>query len=337
MNIGIYTGRLAVKAASRFRFLLNPISLFVGLQILSVTTIVLWVVWFTKQEDRLRNLVGSREWVNLESGTTVAILVIGCILLGGILVLTVVWFLDGLRQSAIIKQQRNFLSSVTHEVRSPLASIQLALETLSRRELDHAIRDRLIGGAHQDIARMTRLVDQILIAARLDRGITLFAEGPENIDLTEWLPAVAADASGSRLNPETPKINVDVTPGTRLRAPSQALRVVVENLIQNAIKYSPAGSPVLVKAESRDDGSKICITVHDQGMGLDQQEIKQVFRIFRRGNRAVKKAIPGTGLGLYIVESMTRIMGGRVRAESAGVDQGATFIIELPAVAAGKK
>jgi hypothetical protein len=71
--------------------------------------------------------------------------------------------------------------------------------------------------------------------------------------------------------------------------------------------------------------------VSDHGMGLDQQEIKQVFRIFRRGDRAVKKAIPGTGLGLYIVESMTRIMGGRVRVESAGVDQGSDFIIELPA------
>ena len=336
MKLGIHTGRLAVKAASKLRFLLNPISLFVGLQTLSVTTIVLWVVWFTRQEDRLKNLVGSREWANIESGTTVAILVIGCILLGGILVLTVVWFLDGLRESAIIKQQRNFLSSVTHEVRSPLASIQLALETLGRRELDQGIRDRLIAGAHQDIARMTRLVDQILIAARLDRGITLFAEGPENIDLVEWLPAVAADAAGTNVSPDKAKIQVDVAPGTRLQAPSQALRLVLENLIQNAIKYSPAGSPVQVKAECRDDGSKIRIMVSDQGMGLDQQEIKQVFRIFRRGDRAVKKAIPGTGLGLYIVESMTRIMGGRVRVESAGVDQGAAFIIELPA-AAGKK
>ena len=336
MNLGIHTGRLAVKAASKLRFLLNPISLFVGLQTLSVTTIVLWVVWFTRQEDRLKNLVGSSQWANVESGTTVAILVIGCILLGAILVLTVVWFLDGLRQSSIIKQQRNFLSSVTHEVRSPLASIQLAVETLGRRELDPGIRDRLIAGAQQDIARMTRLVDQILIAARLDRGITLFAEGPENIDLVEWLPAVAADAAGSNLSPDKPKIEVEVAAGTRLLAPSQALRLVLENLIQNAIKYSPVGSPVRVKAEFRDDGSKVRIMVSDHGMGLDQQEIKQVFRIFRRGDRAVKKAIPGTGLGLYIVESMTRIMGGRVRVESAGVDQGSDFIIELPA-ATGKK
>lgn len=336
MNLGIHTGRLAVKAASKLRFLLNPISLFVGLQTLSVTTIVLWVVWFTRQEDRLKKLVGSREWANIESGTTVAILVIGCILLGAILVLTVVWFLDGLRQSAIIKQQRNFLSSVTHEVRSPLASIQLALETLGRRELDPGIRERLIAGAHQDIARMTRLVDQILIAARLDRGITLFAEGAENIDLVEWLPAVAADAVGSNVSPDKPKIEVEVAAGTQLQAPSQALRLVLENLIQNAIKYSPVGSPVQVKAECRDDGAKVRIMVCDKGMGLDQQEIKQVFRIFRRGDRAVKKAIPGTGLGLYIVESMTRIMGGRVRVESAGVDQGAAFIIELPATA-GKK
>ena len=341
-GLSIHSGRWAVKLASRLRFLFHPISLFVGLQILSVTTIVLWVVWFTKQEDRIKQLVGSRQWASIEGGTTVVILVVGCILLGGILVLTVVWFLNGLRQSAIIKQQRNFLSSVTHEVRSPLASIQLALETLGSRVLEPQIRDRLLAGAHQDIARMTRLVDQILIAARLDRGITLFAEGPETIDLSEWLPALVADITSHALKlgnietPGQPQVLVEVTPGTLLWVPSETLRIVVENLIQNALKYSPANAVVLVRAAHQDNGSKILISVIDQGMGLDPKEIKLVFRIFRRGKRAVKKAIPGTGLGLYIVDSMTRIMGGRVRAESPGINQGSTFTIELPS-AAGRK
>jgi signal transduction histidine kinase len=335
------TGEMAVKLASRLRFLINPISLFVGLQTLSVTTIVLWVVWFSEQEDRLKQLLGTRQWSTLDGGTTVAILVIGCILLGGILVLAAVWFFAGLRQSAMIRQQRNFLSSVTHEVRSPLASIQLALETLGHRNLDPAIRDRLISGAHQDIARMTRLVDQILIASRLDRGITLFAEAPETIDLSTWLESVAREAiPGTPPDPQIAestaapsRIEVKVKEGVQLRAPAQALRVIVDNLIHNAIKYSPADSKIILRGESQD--GKIRISVEDHGMGIDSQEMKQLFKIFRRGERAMTKAIPGTGLGLYIVDSMTRIMGGRVRVESPGLNRGATFTVELPAPAIG--
>ncbi len=342
----IGSARFTITLASKLRFLLNPVSLFIGLQTLSVTTIVLWVVWFTRQEDQLKKLVGSREWANMETGTTVAILVIGCILLGGILVLAVVWFLDGLRQSAIIKQQRNFLSSVTHEVRSPLASIQLALETLETldaRDMGSPIRARLLAGAHQDIGRLTRLVDQILIAARLDRGITLFAEGAGDIDLSAWLPVIAAEASviggvpGFQATGDARgKISVTVADGTRIWAPEQALRIIMENLIQNAIKYSPAGAPVELTAAPGKNAREISISVKDHGMGLDPHEIKQLFKIFRRGDRAVRKAIPGTGLGLYIVQSMTRIMGGRVIVESDGINRGATFTVELP-VTVGKR
>lgn len=338
----VEVARFTITLASKLRFLLNPISLFIGLQTLSVTTIVLWVVWFTRQEDQLKKLVGTREWANMETGTTVAILVIGCILLGGILVLAVVWFLDGLRQSAIIKQQRNFLSSVTHEVRSPLASIQLALETLETigtREMDASVRERLMAGAHQDIARLTRLVDQILIAARLDRGITLFAEGAGEIDLGTWLPVIAAEASGmtgvqSIQGPNGPvgrqRVVVSVEEGLQIWAPEQALRIIVENLIQNAIKYSPEDTPIELSAARKKNSGEISISVKDQGMGLEPHEIKQLFKIFRRGDRAVRKAIPGTGLGLYIVQSMTRIMGGRVIVESEGANSGSTFTVELP-------
>ncbi|MEY4631818.1 MAG: hypothetical protein RIQ81_1938 [Pseudomonadota bacterium] len=330
------TGAIAVKAASGLRFLFNPISLFVGLQTLSVTTMVLWVVWFMRQEDRLKTLLGAKEWSNIESGTTVLILVIGCILLGGILVLAVVWFLAGLRQSSIIRQQRNFLSSVTHEVRSPLASIQLAIETiekLERNELTPDARQRLLKGVHQDIARLTRLVDQILIASRLDRGITLFGEGPERINISEWLPDVAAEISSAAGN-QSLHVVCALEEDVMVYAPRETLRVILENLILNAFKYAPGSEKIELVAKRLDD--KVLISVKDQGIGIDPREMKKLFKIFRRGDRAVQKAIPGTGLGLYIVDSMVRIMGGRVRAESAGVNQGSTFILELPSAHARK-
>lgn len=322
-------GALSVRLSAALRLLLNPVSLFIGLQTMSVTTIVLWVVWFSRQEDRFQKLAESTQWRNIESGTTVAILVVGCILLGGILVLTVVWFLDGLRQAAMIKQQRNFLSSVTHEVRSPLASIQLALETLERHGLSDEVRARLIKGAHEDISRLTRLVDQILIASRLDRGITLFNESPEPVDLTRWLPDISRQISESQCRSGTDRVVVDVEPGLTVFAPVEALRTIIENLLQNALKYSPDMSPVDVVAEKQ--GKKIIIRVKDRGMGLDANEVKQVFKIFRRGERVVSQAIPGTGLGLYIVATMTQLMGGRVRAESEGPDKGSVFCLELPA------
>lgn len=295
---------------------------------MSVTTIVLWVVWFSWQEDRFQKLAATNQWRNIESGTTVAILVIGCILLGGILVLTVVWFLDGLRQAAMIKQQRNFLTSVTHEVRSPLASIQLALETLGRKGLSDQIKERLLTGAHEDISRLTRLVDQILIAARLDRGITLFNEAPEAIELGKWLPEVASQINGNIRTSGTERIQVSVDDGVVVVAPAQALRTVIENLLQNAIKYSPPESTVFVTAGT--NVRNIVIQIRDHGMGLDPQEIKQVFKIFRRGERVVNQAIPGTGLGLYIVATLAQLIGGRVYAESDGHDKGSVFSLEIP-------
>jgi signal transduction histidine kinase len=324
------TGELAVKTASKLRFLINPISLFIGLQTLSITTMVLWVVWFIRQEDRLKSLLGAAEWSNIQSGKTVLILVVGCVLLGGILVLAVVWFFAGLRQSSIIKQQRNFLSSVTHEVRSPLASIQLAIETiekLEQRGLDPKAQKRLLAGAHQDIARLTRLVNQILIASRLDRGITVFGEGAEKVNIPEWLPGVIAEIAST--NGDTaPKVVLKVDPETSVYAPKETLRIIIENLVQNAFKYAPGSQNIEIEVAKKSNA--VTIAVKDRGIGLDPSEIKHLFRIFRRGERAMQKAIPGTGLGLYIVDSMTRIMGGRVRAESPGIDQGSTFTLELP-------
>ena len=107
-----------------------------------------------------------------------------------------------------------------------------------------------------------------------------------------------------------------------------ALNLILNNLIENAIKYSPRQSPI--KRGFDQIGSEVFMYVRDQGIGLDKKDKKRLFKLFRRGEAAVKKAIPGTGLGLYIVKSAVGVLGGRVWAESAGSNQGSTFYVSLP-------
>ena len=311
----------------RLRWVLHPITIFVSLQVVWLAITLIWVIWFVSERAEIGALAKRFGQEYFSTEMTVAILVVGCILLGVLLVGTIILFVTGQRQSSAARQQRNFVSSVTHELKSPLASLQLAFETMTSHELDGPTKQRIADIIDSDIERLRRLIDQILVAGRLDRGILSFDDASSIVPMEDLIRRITDKLSYMDPNLNA-RLTIDCPPGLALRASRMALNLILNNLIENAIKYSPRQSPIKIGFDQI--RSEVFMYVRDQGIGLDKKDKKRLFKLFRRGEAAVKKAILGTGLGLYIVKSAVGVLGGRVWAESAGSGQGSTFYVSLP-------
>jgi hypothetical protein len=303
------------------------VTTFVSLQVVWLAMTLIWVIWFADQQAELGLLSKQFGKEYFSNSVALAMLVIGCILLGVFLVLTIILFIFGQKQSALARQQKNFVSSVTHELKSPLASLQLSFETLRRHDLAGDLKDRMLGMILGDIDRLSRLVDQILVTGRLDRGLTLEDGNDKPINLPDFVRNIAKQLA--YLDSEVlSRIEINCPSKLSVSIPKGALNLILNNLIENAVKYSPKDKTITVSATQSD--KELLIAVKDQGLGLDQKDIRRIFKMFYRDETAVKKAIPGTGLGLYIVRTATRALGGRVWAESDGKNCGSTFCVSLP-------
>lgn len=317
------------KLLSKFTWIFHPISIFVSIQILSVTLISLWVVWFLSKQRDMEQLLarfrGIEPPVDPSSGTS--ILVIGIVALVMVLVGSVLLFIWGQRQASSVRQQRSFVSSVTHELRTPLASIHLAHETLLSRSLQEATRERLLKMSLLDIDRLTRLVNQILISSRLDRGLAMFQDDIQTIRICERLREISLTLT--HLDPDAEKrVTVECPEDLCFRMSDNAFNLILGNLIENAFKYSPAKSPIKIHVQP--DGGLIRFSIEDSGIGLDKKEKRKIFKMFYRGYQAANKAIPGTGLGLFIVKTSLEQLGGKIQVESDGKGQGSVFHVWLP-------
>ena len=312
----------------RLRWITHPITIFVALQIVWLAITLIWVIWFVGEQAEIAALARRFGQEYFSSKIAVAMLVIGCVLLGVLLVGLILLFVVSQKQSSAARQQRTFVSSVTHELKSPLASLQLAFETLSLHQLDEAMRTRMNGMIQTDIDRLKRLIDQILVAGRLDRGLAGAEDDGASIDIGDLIGRIC-----ERLTYLDAKLHsrlvVNCPPNVMIQAPRAALTLIFNNLIENAIKYSPLTAPIQVEVERAED--HVLISIADQGLGLDKQDKHRIFKMFRRGDAALKKAIPGTGLGLFIVRSSVRMLGGKVWAQSQGRNLGSTFYVSLPA------
>lgn len=308
--------------------LTHPVFVFVGLQIVWIAFVVLWVFWFITQKENLSTVSQMMGESPIISGTTaIVILIVGSILLGIILVGTIVLFAFTQIQSSLIRQQNSFVSSVTHELRSPLASIQLSFETMQRANLPEDVQTKLYAMVNADIERLTTLIDRILIASRLDKGIVDLSS---NIEVFNFLDVLekAVEQNSHLDRSVTDRIDLNCPDDLNLRSNRLAFNLIFGNLIENSIKYSPNDS--LINVIVTRSAHHIHCEINDSGVGLTKREQKRIFDMFHRSPRATKQAIPGTGIGLYIVKSMIRALGGRVWAKSQGLGKGSSFHILLP-------
>jgi signal transduction histidine kinase len=214
---------------------------------------------------------------------------------------------------------------VTHEMRTPLTAIQGSSELMSRYNLTDEKRKQIAGMIHSESKRLARMIETFLNVERLSAG-----EMQLKTDVFEVRSLV--ESCVERVEPlaERKRIRLRTLPlaDAAIAGDRELMEYAVYNLLTNAVKYSPADTEVTVSAES--DGNWLRIPVRDQGIGMDQQEVKKVFQKFYRTERAVASGEKGTGIGLSIVEQIVTHHGGRIEVTSAP-GKGSCFTLVLPA------
>jgi two-component system, OmpR family, sensor histidine kinase SenX3 len=224
------------------------------------------------------------------------------------------------------EQHDSFINAVTHELKTPIASIRLHLQTLQRREIDHERRQEFYRLMVEDTDRLMTTVDQVLKAGKAG------ARKPERVslDFAELVQQCVDRARSSHhLQPDSLRYESTLNGNrSRVTGDPEDLRTAVSNILDNAVKYS--GNNVDVSVQLRQNEKRFVLRVQDRGVGIPPAELKSIFKRFYRVPGRALPQIRGTGLGLFLVRNIARRHGGKVAAESAGEGRGATFILELP-------
>jgi signal transduction histidine kinase len=228
------------------------------------------------------------------------------------------------REAELERRHRNFLSAVTHELKSPLASTRLALETVLSGRASGLDRERFLDNAMRDTERLQDLVQKVLEVTRYDRG-----EGEiqfRQTDLSGVVEDVVEDFS-RRVRPSGAQVEAVVEDDVWVELNEEAFGIVVSNLLENAIKYG--GSAPRIEVRLGHDRGRALLEVRDNGPGISEDEKPFVFDRFFRGGDEMTRSTDGTGLGLYLVKQIVTAHRGTVAVVSTGRD-GTTIRVTLP-------
>jgi len=231
-------------------------------------------------------------------------------------------------EARVMQEQESFLALVSHQFKTPLASLQLSLETMAMRPLSPEHSRALIDRMLADLARMEGMVTQILESMRLERGRIELRKEP--VDLGGAVARVVAGFE-ERAGKDRIVVSSDIEAGLQVLADPLALDVILRNLLENALAaVAPVGGGTIVFTGRRTRG-EIELAVRDSGVGFRPGDAARLFQKFSRLHPGGGGSHFGTGLGLYIVGRLMQLAGGRVSAQSEGVGQGATFVLAWPA------
>ncbi|HEX8735220.1 MAG TPA: HAMP domain-containing sensor histidine kinase [Pyrinomonadaceae bacterium] len=226
------------------------------------------------------------------------------------------------------EQQDAFLNAVTHELKTPIASIRLYLETLKTHDITPAKRQEFYDVMLADSERLLNTVEQVLLASRAREQKRLLSIS--DINLTTLLRECAERVRQRYDLPET-AISLPAEDKIKISGDTDELQAVFMNLLDNAVKYSQKEIKISLHVKNLNE-KFVIVRIKDSGIGLPPPELKRIFRRFYRvPNRATQKA-KGTGLGLFIVRSIVHKHGGKIWAESGGIGAGSTFMVQLPRV-----
>jgi len=288
---------------------------------LSVALLVGWTLLLA------RNLSG-------EGGAlAVWLLVLGTISFAVIVIVLVLLSLYLALQILEVRRQDSFIDSVTHELKSPLASLKLCLETLARSDLPTPKREELRTMMLEDVERLTSFIDDVLQASRLANaekvGVTV-----TEIPLRELVEGIGERVRVRHKLAEG-AITLEADADIVVRSDVAALEIVIKNLIDNAVKYSKPPARVSVRATM--EGERVILEVEDAGIGIAPGDLKRVFQRFYRVESEEVRERKGTGLGLFVVSQLVRNLGGQIEATSAGEGKGTTMRVLLPSASMGEK
>ncbi len=295
------------------KFAIGPAFWIGAVQSVWTITLVFWIIFFV---DR-RNHGPEVGWGPL---------VVGIVLLGVMLVGSVVVLIHFGRQVAHNRAMKDFVSTVSHDLRSPLAAAKLHIDTLRLRNLNSHQKDTCLSMASQNLERLESGIENVLTASRIERRGLKF--NAERVELKEELQQYA-NFKAKEVNLQGAQLfcNFQSHPLAIVLADRQLLRHILDNLVDNAIHHSQTGVQIHLDlvAQSR----CAVIGVRDNGPGLKRQELKRVFRMFYRAPPA-RRHTKGTGLGLFIVAGVARAHGGHAWAELPENGCGCYFRVALP-------
>jgi len=313
-----------------FRRFINPVFAFIGIQLVWLLLVIFWIYWFMGKHRQLRTLAERYSPELAQRGADWFILIEGLLLLAAILAGVYVIFLFWRRQAALYRAQRDFIAQVSHELKSPLASLQLHLETIRRRRPPAQKMEIFLDTMLADTDRLGGLIDNLLAASRLEqRGMRLSLR---SVDLSAFVTHYFRPRQYSL--PQAARMKLTITPDLHARIDPEAMETVFRNLLENALLYS-SGQPEIGISLQRKEGFAHLVFA-DRGRGLDKKEQKKIFRMFYRVRRTDEN-IRGSGLGLFIVRAVVRLHHGKVWAESEGPGRGTTIHILLPLCARSEK
>jgi signal transduction histidine kinase len=256
-------------------------------------------------------------WILLSAGSTIFV----CILLG------IVFYLRlSIQQINLSRRQSNFIDSVTHELKSPIASLKLYLQTLNRRQVTEAQRLDFYRSMLADVERLDRLINHLLEAARLERTKT--PVDSETISLGDVIQH-AIQAACQRYNVPTESVTSQVEMLETVGSLPD-MNMLIGNIIDNAVKYSSSPPKIEVQLDRIPNRDWWRLKVIDNGPGIPRAFRRKVFGRFYRVGSELERSKPGTGLGLFIVHTLVRRLGGKIQILDAPTGPGTQIIVQIP-------
>ena len=226
------------------------------------------------------------------------------------------------RQIRLQIQQQNFMMAVTHELKTPIAVAKLNLETLQKHQLDETTRQKLLHMTLQETNRLNNLASNILVSSQLEGG--RYSLGKEELDFSDLVKSSVRDFR-TRFPERT--WEEDISPELDITGDSLLLQILVNNLLDNAMKYSPKSAKIVCSLHG--EHKKVILTVSDEGQGIPDKEKKKVFEKFYRIGNEETRTTKGTGIGLYLCRKIAEDHNADIRVTD-NIPTGGKFIIRFP-------
>ena len=312
----------------RSKWFFHPIFIFIFSIIALGTSLFLYIYWYMEVSAGLKlvvrrfNLDASQV---LASQTWVVILVLS-ILVGLILVGIFIIFVYNQKIVQLYRMQRNFINNFTHELKTPVTSLKLYLETFLKHELSREDQSKYIGFMIQDVNRLTGNINRILNLAKIESK-----SYEEEFVVTDLVQAIEGFYKNNVHLFQDCEISIHNPSGRSFPywINLSLFEMLLMNLLTNAIKYNESNVPKVNIVFSLQK-NKLHIRFEDNGIGIEKHEIKKIFRKFYQVGQPDDMSAMGSGLGLYLVDNVARIHNGKVVAESKGLGKGSVFTVILP-------
>ncbi len=312
---------------NKIKAIFHPIFVFIGVQIAWIILMAIWIRWYIKNRQDFKTFAERFQPELFATDLNWVILLEGCFLmiliLGGFYVIFLFWN----KQAKLNRMQSNFVSSMTHELKSPLASIQLYLETLKYHDVSREEAKDFVETMLNDTERLSGLIENILRSSHPDPKKMQNEFQP--VDLKEFLGEVVADHQ-PQFRENQVELSWAFTASPRIMMDKRSMRMVFNNLMSNALRYTLSKTDSQVKVRLTADDKNCYVSFEDQGIGLSEREMKKIFRKFYRVQSPDTQNIVGAGLGLYISSEIIKSHGGHISVVSEGKEKGSIFTVSLP-------